>query len=47
MKLKFDPSLQYQQDAVNAVVGAFEGQPFVQTGAMAFQSLLHPWTRLS
>jgi type III restriction enzyme len=39
MKLKFDPSLQYQQDAVNAVVGAFEGQPFVQAGAMAFQSL--------
>jgi type III restriction enzyme len=39
MKLKFDPSLQYQQDAVNAVVGAFQGQPFVQTGAMAFQSL--------
>jgi type III restriction enzyme len=39
MKLKFDPSLQYQQDAVNAVVGAFVGQPFVQTGAMAMQSL--------
>ncbi|NUU41572.1 type III restriction-modification system endonuclease [Tardiphaga robiniae] len=39
MKLKFDPSLQYQQDAVNAVVGAFEGQPFVQTGAMAMQAL--------
>src|ERR1700681_4743891 len=39
MKLKFDGSLQYQQDAVNAVVGTFEGQPFVQTGAMAFQSL--------
>jgi len=39
MKLKFDPSLQYQQDAVNAVVGAFAGQPYVQTGAMAFQSL--------
>lgn len=39
MKLKFDPSLQYQQDAINAVVGVFEGQPFVQTGAMAFQSL--------
>lgn len=39
MKLKFDPSLQYQQDAVNAVVGVFDGQPFVQTGAMAFQSL--------
>ncbi|RWB39715.1 MAG: restriction endonuclease subunit R [Mesorhizobium sp.] len=39
MKLKFDPSLQYQQDAVSAVVGAFEGQPFVQTGAMAMQAL--------
>lgn len=39
MKLKFDPSLQYQHDAVNAVVGVFEGQPFVQAGAMAFQSL--------
>ena len=39
MKLKFDPSLEYQQDAINAVVRAFEGQPFVQTGAMAFQSL--------
>jgi type III restriction enzyme len=39
MKLKFDPSLQYQQDAVNAVVGVFDGQPFAQTGAMAFQSL--------
>ena len=39
MKLKFDPSLQYQQDAINAVVKMFDGQPFVQTGAMAFQSL--------
>jgi type III restriction enzyme len=39
MKLKFDPSLQYQQDAINAVVGVFDGQPFVQTGAMAFQSI--------
>src|SRR5690554_6233647 len=39
MKLKFDPSLQYQHDAVNAVVGVFGGQPFAQTGAMAFQSL--------
>ena len=39
MKLKFDPSLQYQQDAINAVVNVFDGQPFVQTGAMAFQSL--------
>lgn len=39
MKLKFDPSLQYQQDGINAVVGVFDGQPFVQTGAMAFQSL--------
>lgn len=39
MKLKFDPSLQYQQDAVEAIVGAFAGQPFAQTAAMAFQSL--------
>lgn len=39
MKLKFDPSLQYQQDAVEAVVNVFDGQPFAQTGAMAFQSL--------
>ncbi|WP_375762460.1 type III restriction-modification system endonuclease [Bradyrhizobium sp. B025] len=39
MKLKFDPSLQYQQDAINAVVGVFDGQPFVQTEAMAFQSI--------
>jgi len=39
MKLKFDPSLQYQQDAINAVISVFDGQPFVQSGAMAFQSL--------
>jgi type III restriction enzyme len=39
MKLKFDPSLQYQQDAINAVIGVFDGQPFVLTEAMAFQSL--------
>ena len=39
MKLKFDPSLQYQQDAIGSVVNVFDGQPFVQTGAMAFQSL--------
>ena len=39
MKLKFDPSLPYQQDAVAAVVSAFRGQPFVQAGAMALQSL--------
>ena len=39
MKLKFDASLQYQHDAVTAVVSAFNGQPFVQTAAMAFQSI--------
>ena len=39
VKLKFDPSLEYQQDAINAVVNVFNGQPYVQTGAMAFQSL--------
>ena len=39
MKLRFDPSLQYQQDAINAVVNVFDGQPFVRAGAMAIQSL--------
>ena len=39
MKLKFDSSLQYQQDAINAVVNVFNGQPFVQTDAMALQPL--------
>src|SRR5690242_13586133 len=39
MKLKFDPSLQYQHDAVSAVVSTSAGQPNVQTGAMAYQSL--------
>ncbi len=39
MKLKFDPSLHYQQDAIDSVVNVFDGQPFGQTGAMAFQSL--------
>ena len=39
MKLRFDPSLQYQQDAISAIVNVFDGQPFVQTGAMAVQSL--------
>tara|TARA_E500000318_G_C3569084_1_gene217024 strand:+ start:6422 stop:9370 length:2949 start_codon:yes stop_codon:yes gene_type:complete len=39
MKLKFDSSLQYQQDAVDAVVSVFTGQPYVQTGTTAFQSL--------
>src|SRR5579883_556177 len=31
MKLKFDPSLEYQQQAINAIVGALEGQPIVQS----------------
>ena len=39
MKLKFDPTLQYQQDAVNAVVNVFDGQPFAQSAATAFQAL--------
>src|SRR5690606_35274208 len=33
------PLTSVPQDAVNAVVGVFDGQPFAQTGAMAFQSL--------
>ena len=39
MKLRFNPSLQYQRDAISAIVNVFDGQPFVQTGAMAVQSL--------
>ena len=31
MKLKFDPSLAYQSDAVNAVADVFAGQPIGQT----------------
>jgi len=32
MKLKFDPSLEYQQEAVSAIVDVFHGQPITQTG---------------
>ncbi|WP_298307364.1 DEAD/DEAH box helicase family protein [uncultured Erythrobacter sp.] len=39
MKLKFDPTLEYQSHAVSAVTDIFDGQPFAQTGAAAFQSL--------
>ena len=39
LKLKFDPSLEYQQDAVRAATDVFSGQPCVQTGAAAFQSI--------
>ncbi|WP_169546490.1 restriction endonuclease [Sneathiella aquimaris] len=39
MKLKFDPSLEFQQDAINAVVDAFDGQAISQSGATAFQAL--------
>ena len=31
MRLKFDPSLAYQQDAINAVVDVFAGQPVTQS----------------
>ncbi len=31
MKLKFDPSLDYQKTAINAVVSVFDGQPIVQS----------------
>ena len=31
MKLKFDPSLAYQQDAVDAIADIFDGQPLGQT----------------
>jgi len=39
MKLKFDPALSYQQDAMNAVVAVFNGQPFMQSGVMTLPSL--------
>ena len=39
MKLKFDPTLEYQAHAISAVTDIFEGQPFAQTGAAAFQSI--------
>lgn len=31
MKLKFDPPLEFQQDAINAVVRVFDGQPIAQS----------------
>lgn len=31
MKLKFDPTLEFQRDAINAVLGVFNGQPIAQT----------------
>ena len=31
MKLKFDPSLEYQGHAIDAVVGVFDGQPIAQS----------------
>ena len=39
MKLKFDPSLQYQKHAINAIVDVFDGQPYVQTEAMTLNSI--------
>lgn len=39
MKLKFDPSLEFQRNAVNAAASVFEGLPLAQTGAEAFQSI--------
>ena len=32
MKLKFDPSLEYQRHAIEAVVDVFDGQPMCQSG---------------
>ena len=39
MKLKFDPSLEFQQDAVNAVVGVFDGQAIAESGALTLQPM--------
>ena len=38
MKLKFDPSLDYQRGAIDAVVNVFDGQPFVHAGALVLQT---------
>ncbi len=38
MKLKFDPSLDFQQDAIKAVVDAFDGQAVSQSEATAFRA---------
>ena len=35
MRLRFNPSLEYQRDAIDAVVGIFEGQPRRHGGAAA------------
>ena len=37
MKLKFDPALEYQQDAIRAVVGVFAGQAIADSGAVVAQ----------
>lgn len=39
MKFKFDPSLQYQKDAISAVVDVLNGQPFAQADATVFQPM--------
>jgi len=31
MKLKFDPSLEYQREAIDAILGVFDGQPIAHT----------------
>ena len=37
MKLKFDPSLDYQRGAMDAVVNVFDGQPFAHAGTLVLQ----------
>lgn len=39
MKLKFDPTLSYQHNAIDAVLQVFQGQPYALSGAAAFQAL--------
>ena len=39
MKLKFNPSLDYQRGAIDAVVNVFDGQPLVHAGALVLQTI--------
>ena len=39
VKFKFNSSLEYQRNAIDAVVNIFDGQPFVRVGSLPLQSM--------